>query len=217
MEFAAPDPGGLVAPDPWRRAVLRVAEGVGSACSREQASMFAAGGATGGGARPCRAPPRAPGRGPAPGPRRRDERRAGCRGLAVVNSDGADDPVDARLTSRPSLAPGPDGASFVAPAPSGDGRRPAALPVTPNPPAVLDGDLLDRVIQRIFVAGLLLHGAADGSPPTAAVSIEQAIGELDEVLRDIRATAFTALAPENDAGELRSASNDLDVAVEKAR
>lgn len=78
---------------------------------------------------------------------------------------------------------------------------------------LLVGQLFDRVIQRVFTAGMLLNGALHDSTPAAALSIEQAIGELDEVLRDIRAATFTAPAPAPRDPDLRAASADFDVAA----
>jgi hypothetical protein len=83
----------------------------------------------------------------------------------------------------------------------GDGTRAAGLTrpgahpdggPTGSDLTLIDPRLLDRVIQRIFTAGLALSGAADGSTPAAAVSIERAIGELDDALHDIREAAFAA-------------------------
>jgi hypothetical protein len=52
-------------------------------------------------------------------------------------------------------------------------------------PAV--SERLDQAVQRIFTAGLLLSGAAHRSTPEVAAAVEQAIDDLDDALRDIRA------------------------------
>lgn len=54
----------------------------------------------------------------------------------------------------------------------------------------LDTNLLERVIQRIFTACLLLGTATNGETGRGAASIERAIAELDEALRDIRGEVF---------------------------
>src|SRR5438094_9257478 len=50
----------------------------------------------------------------------------------------------------------------------------------------LDRDLLERVIQRIFTAGILLRTETDDATAIGSAKIEAAIVELDETLRDIR-------------------------------
>jgi hypothetical protein len=50
----------------------------------------------------------------------------------------------------------------------------------------------DRVIQRLFTAGLALNAAKDIATPAVAASIRQAIGELDDALNDIHIAALAA-------------------------
>jgi signal transduction histidine kinase len=53
------------------------------------------------------------------------------------------------------------------------------------------GELLDTVIQRVFAVGLTLEGAAGlTAKPEARQRIEEAIGDLDTVIRAIRDTVF---------------------------
>ena len=51
-------------------------------------------------------------------------------------------------------------------------------------------ELLDAVITGIFHAGLSLHAAAGLPAETAGQHIEAALGDLDDVIREIRRTAF---------------------------
>lgn len=77
-----------------------------------------------------------------------------------------------------------------------------------------DESLTSRVIQRVFAAAMLLNAAADGSTPATVAAIEQAIGELNRVLRDISGTAFHALVDAQQAAERRGVSADLAAAAE---
>jgi two-component system sensor histidine kinase DevS len=63
-------------------------------------------------------------------------------------------------------------------------------------------DLHDRVIQRIFAAGMSLHTAASmARNPQAATRIEAAIGSLDTAIDELRETIFTLQhGPREDAG-----------------
>jgi signal transduction histidine kinase len=57
-------------------------------------------------------------------------------------------------------------------------------------------DLHDTVIQRLFATGLALQGAVRAiSPPEAASRVEEAVGDLDETIRQIRSTIFALQAP----------------------
>jgi signal transduction histidine kinase len=57
-------------------------------------------------------------------------------------------------------------------------------------------DLHDTVIQRLFATGLALQGTVRAiSPPQAAVRVEEAVGDLDETIRQIRSTIFALQAP----------------------
>jgi hypothetical protein len=78
---------------------------------------------------------------------------------------------------------GTDGVSPSTPARSLPGAAPAAG--SSGTPVV--SDLLDRAVQHIFGAGLLLTSAAHRSTPAVVASIEEAIGDLEEALRYIRA------------------------------
>jgi histidine kinase len=52
-------------------------------------------------------------------------------------------------------------------------------------------DLHDRVIQRIFAAGLTLQGTVAMARPAAAGRIEAVVGELDAAIKEIRDSIFT--------------------------
>jgi len=73
-------------------------------------------------------------------------------------------------------------------------------------------ELLDTVVTSLFRAGLSLQAAADLPAPAARQRIDQALGHLDEVIRQIRDTAFTTLGhgtapepgPPNSAAAARS-------------
>jgi signal transduction histidine kinase len=57
-------------------------------------------------------------------------------------------------------------------------------------------DLHDTVIQRLFATGLALEGTVRViSPPEAAARVEEAVGDLDETIRQIRSTIFALQAP----------------------
>jgi signal transduction histidine kinase len=57
-------------------------------------------------------------------------------------------------------------------------------------------DLHDTVIQRLFATGLALQGTVRAiSPPEAAGRVEEAVGDLDETIRQIRSTIFALQAP----------------------
>jgi hypothetical protein len=53
-------------------------------------------------------------------------------------------------------------------------------------------DLADRVIQRLFTAGLALSAGKDVVTPAVAASIRRAIGEFDDALHDIHIAALAA-------------------------
>jgi hypothetical protein len=65
-------------------------------------------------------------------------------------------------------------------------RDPATSPPS-SPGAPVVSDLLDRAVQQIHTAGLLLSLPAPRSTPLVAASIEQAIGDLHDALRAARA------------------------------
>ena len=66
-------------------------------------------------------------------------------------------------------------------------------------------DLHDTVIQRLFATGLGLQSAARlaGSMPEVADRIQQAIDELDQVVRQVRSSIFELHAAETSADGLR--------------
>jgi len=98
-------------------------------------------------------------------------------------------------------APDHDGPS--PPVPNGDGRHRAgaaphalatpSLGVAPIVHATSADDeiteLLERVVQRIFTAGLLLHSAVDNSAPVHGVP--PALDQLDRALNDIGSTVVS--------------------------
>jgi PAS domain S-box-containing protein len=53
-------------------------------------------------------------------------------------------------------------------------------------------ELLDTIITRLFSAGLTLQSAASQPPGPAADAIDAAASKLEDVIRDIRDTVFTA-------------------------
>jgi len=57
----------------------------------------------------------------------------------------------------------------------------------------LDGDgwvsLADRVVARVFLAGLALQSVRAGGPE-AAGGVDRALGQLDQAVREIRDVAF---------------------------
>jgi signal transduction histidine kinase len=57
-------------------------------------------------------------------------------------------------------------------------------------------DLHDTVIQRLFATGLALQGTVRAiSPPEGAARVQDAVGDLDETIRQIRSTIFALQAP----------------------
>jgi signal transduction histidine kinase len=53
------------------------------------------------------------------------------------------------------------------------------------------GDLQDRVIQRLFGAGLILEAEASSTTSSRqSARLDQAVGELDEIIREIRQSVF---------------------------
>jgi two-component system, NarL family, sensor histidine kinase DevS len=52
-------------------------------------------------------------------------------------------------------------------------------------------DLHDRVIQRLFAAGMALQGTIAMAGPAAAARIDGVVGDLDAAIREIRETIFT--------------------------
>jgi anti-anti-sigma factor len=54
------------------------------------------------------------------------------------------------------------------------------------------GELLDTIVTRLFSAGLTLQSAASQAPGAAADAIDAAASKLEDVIRDIRDTVFTA-------------------------
>jgi hypothetical protein len=79
------------------------------------------------------------------------------------------------------------------PTPTSDGCRvdttgsPAAEPVV-----AVDIELLDRLIQRIFAAGLDLERTTLGASRAATRSVRQAIDHLDMAIHDIQSSALAA-------------------------
>lgn len=65
-------------------------------------------------------------------------------------------------------------------------------------------DLHDRVIQRIFAAGLTLQGTVAMAGTAAAGRIEDVVGELDAVIKEIRDTIFALAHEQPGAGSLRA-------------
>jgi hypothetical protein len=68
-------------------------------------------------------------------------------------------------------------------------RKPSANVATSRPGRT---ELADRVIQRLFTAGLAFNAAKDIVTPAVAASIRQAIGVLDDALHDIHIAALAA-------------------------
>lgn len=56
----------------------------------------------------------------------------------------------------------------------------------------MDIDLASAVVHRIFGIGLALESVAGLAGGPAAVRLERVIGDLDDLIRDIRATVFEA-------------------------
>lgn len=68
-------------------------------------------------------------------------------------------------------------------------------------------DLHDTVIQRLFATGLTLQAVAQRcahDTPEAAARIQEAVGDLDATIRDIRTTIFTLQRPILPGDSLRS-------------
>ena len=66
-------------------------------------------------------------------------------------------------------------------------------------------DLHDTVIQRLFATGLALQGTVRAiSTPEAANRVEEAVGDLDETIRQIRSTIFALQAPRLPGRSLRA-------------
>ena len=53
------------------------------------------------------------------------------------------------------------------------------------------GEVLDTIVTRLFQLGLLLQAAVDLPADTVGQRIEEALGHLDDTIREIRCTAFT--------------------------
>ncbi len=67
------------------------------------------------------------------------------------------------------------------------------------------GELLGNVIQRVFTAGLTLEGAAGlTAKPEVRQRIEEAVDDLDNVIRAIRDTVFNLPYPAEDVGPSRT-------------
>jgi PAS domain S-box-containing protein len=64
-------------------------------------------------------------------------------------------------------------------------------------------ELLDRVVQHLFQVGLSLQAAADLPGETARERLGEAMGQLDEVIHEIRDYAFTAGETGGDPGRDR--------------
>jgi signal transduction histidine kinase len=66
-------------------------------------------------------------------------------------------------------------------------------------------DLHDTVIQRLFAVGLMLQGAASAElPDKVRRTLDQAVDDLDETIREIRTTIFAITSgPRSDATTLR--------------
>lgn len=70
-------------------------------------------------------------------------------------------------------------------------------------------DLHDTVIQRLFATGLLLQGAVRmAGSDQVAERIQEAVGDLDETIRQIRSTIF-ALGAHSTGGSLRTEILDV--------
>jgi signal transduction histidine kinase len=105
-------------------------------------------------------------------------------------------------------------ASYPAPGPGGTPEA-AAVIRTPERAGDLSvigerdriaARLQDTVVRRVFAAGLGLHSAAGlTSDPEVRWRIEAAVGELDQVIREIRDTLFQAAQQRHD----RSLSQDI--------
>lgn len=74
-------------------------------------------------------------------------------------------------------------------------------------------DLHDMVIQRLFAIGLGLQGAAqDAVRPDVAARLEQAVDDLDETIKDVRASIFRLRPRATGAGGGLRAGLDAEVA-----
>jgi anti-anti-sigma factor len=69
---------------------------------------------------------------------------------------------------------------------------PLATPAAAADTAYRHGELLDTIVTRLFSAGLTLQSAASQAPGAAADAIDAAASKLEDVIRDIRDTVFTA-------------------------
>lgn len=78
----------------------------------------------------------------------------------------------------------------------------------------LEDGLAARVIQRIFSAGMLLNGAADGLTPETSAAVQRAVGELNAALRDISGASFLTHAGDAQAGKPDALATDLQAAAE---
>lgn len=92
--------------------------------------------------------------------------------------------------TNPGTSPG---AEVTAPTRTADGCRvhTTGSPALEPAPAI-DTELLDRVIQRIFVAVLDLGRASPGASRGVARSVDRATDELDAVIHDIQSSALAA-------------------------
>jgi len=51
-------------------------------------------------------------------------------------------------------------------------------------------EVLDSVVARSFLAGFALENVHAGAGPQAAVGLDYALGQLDEIVREVRDIAF---------------------------
>lgn len=65
-------------------------------------------------------------------------------------------------------------------------------------------DLHDRVIQRLFAAGMALQGTIAMAGPAAAARIDSVVGDLDAAIRETRDTIFTLQHERSPARSLRA-------------
>ena len=100
------------------------------------------------------------------------------------------EPAEAQRSGACEMARAPLTVGQLA-VPSSPQRRPGMR--DPGIVQVRTGDL-DRVVQRIFTAGILLSGVP-ASEPGAPDSIRDAIDELDNVVRIIRSLIFQTCPP----------------------
>lgn len=69
--------------------------------------------------------------------------------------------------------------------------RPGGPPADGQVPPDRGRDRLDTIITSLFHVGLSLQAAGDLPPEATRQRITEALGHLDEVIRQIRDTAFT--------------------------